>query len=89
MSKWFKLTERFIQRASGLDLMLIKLCMYSAGIMMGAALPKRIKKPVVFGAMGMFVVTYLPLAIKMIKIAHDEMHSGKEKICELIEEASN
>lgn len=72
MLKWTRLSECFIDQCRVRELVMLKLCLYCAGIMMGAALPKQIKKPVVFGAMGLFVATYLPLALKLIKLAREE-----------------
>lgn len=72
MLKWTKLAEGFIRQCRVRELVLLALCLYSAGMMLGTALPKPLKKPIIFGMVGTFVASYLPLALKVIKVARKE-----------------
>lgn len=58
----------YIEKSTWKDLALVKLCLCSLGLMAGAVLPKKAKKPVIFGAMVVFVATYVPLMTKFMRI---------------------
>lgn len=58
----------YVQESDWKDFALVKLCLCSVGLMIGAALPKKAKKPVIFGAMAVFVATYVPLITKFMRI---------------------
>lgn len=66
MRRLFKVADRYAKESSWQDYALLKICLFSAGIMAGAALPARCKKPVVYSAMGAFVATYVPLMLKFM-----------------------
>lgn len=68
MKKLFEYADKYLNYATWKDLALIKLCLFSAGTMIGLALPKKVHKPVVFIIVGVFVATYIPLMTKFIKI---------------------
>ena len=38
------------------------------GILLGAAAPARWKKPLAFGAVGVFIATYIPLMAKFLAV---------------------
>jgi len=50
------------------DLALLKLCLCAMGILLGAAAPARWKKPLAFGAVGVFIATYIPLMAKFLAV---------------------
>ncbi len=60
--------DEFARQSTWKDFALIKLCLCAAGFMLGAAAPKKLKKPLVFGAMAVFIATYLPLMTKFFDI---------------------
>ena len=43
-----------------------RLC--AMGILLGAAAPARWKKPLAFGAVGVFIATYIPLMAKFLAV---------------------
>lgn len=68
MNKLLKCTDRNVKEATWKDFALIKLCMGSAGLLVGMATPKKAKKNMAFGAMIVFIATYVPLMLKFLGI---------------------
>ena len=54
----------FVKRSSPKELALIKLCVCAAGVLLGAAAPKKARGPVVFCSLLAFVGTAIPLVTK-------------------------
>ena len=55
------------------DLALVKLCLCAAGVMLGLAAPKRVRKWAALGAVAVFVATYLPIILKFLPHLEGEM----------------
>lgn len=68
MHKWLSYANEYVRQSDWKDLALIKLCLCSAGVLIGMSLAKRVKKLATFGAMAVFIATYLPLMWKLLKI---------------------
>lgn len=77
MRKLFESADRYLDRSDWKDLTLIKFCLCSMGIVIGASLPEKYRKPAVCGASGVFVLTYVPLMAKYFKTVK-EMTEEKE-----------
>lgn len=60
--------KEFLKQASWSEMVLLKTCVFTAGILFGRALPKKLGRPVVFAAMAVFVATYVPLILKFLEI---------------------
>lgn len=71
MQKLLDCMTKFLKEADWRHMILIKLCVCAAGIMLGMAVPKKLRKYVAFGAIAVFVVTYIPLVLKMLQICPD------------------
>lgn len=54
----------FVKRSSFEELALIKLCVCAAGMLLGAAAPKKAKKPLVFCSLVAFVASAVPLVTR-------------------------
>lgn len=68
MNKLLRCTDQYVKESTWKDLALIKLCLGSAGLLVGMATPKKAKKHMAFGAMIVFVATYVPLMLKFLGI---------------------
>ena len=51
MHKWLSYANEYVRQSDWKDLALIKLCLCSAGVLIGMSLAKRVKKLAAFGAM--------------------------------------
>ncbi|POP31351.1 permease of phosphate ABC transporter [Lactonifactor longoviformis] len=68
MKELFACADQYVQESDWKDLALIKFCLCSIGVMIGLAIPKERKKLPLLLAAAVFVVTYIPLMMKLIKI---------------------
>ena len=69
MKRLFELGNQYVRESDWKDLALVKFCLSAVGIMIGIQIPTKHKKVVVAGALGVFVVTYIPLMTKLFMIA--------------------
>ena len=69
MKQLLNYENQFSKESDWKNLALLKLCFGSMGLMLGIATPKKAKKAVAFGAMGVFIATYVPLMLKLLNIA--------------------
>ena len=68
MKKLFNAANRYIETSDWKIIAVLKFCLISLGMMIGMAIRKKDKKPVFFGALGVFAVTYVPLMVKFYKV---------------------
>ena len=66
MEKLFRVAEEYIKGMKWQDMALLKFCLCALGIVIGISLPKKWKKGVLIGAAVVFIVTYIPLIIKLV-----------------------
>lgn len=66
--KLFEVTNKYCKESNWKTLALIKICVFSIGIIVGVLLPNtfRIVVLIIFGAL--FLISYVPLMIKFRKI---------------------
>ena len=62
----FSAADAYIAKMNWKDLALVKLCLCAAGVMLGLAAPKRVRKWAALGAVAVFVATYLPIMLKFL-----------------------
>lgn len=78
MKKLFVCADQYVKESDWKDLALVKFCLCAVGIMIGLMVPKEKKKYPFIIALTVFVITYIPLMVKFIRIAagyssaHDE-----------------
>ena len=70
--------DRFIEGCSWKDLALVKACLLAMGVMIGSAISARRKKQVLWGAMVLFVATYVPLIVRFLPCLQEEAEAKKE-----------
>ena len=66
MKKLLSAADAYIAKMNWKDLTLVKLCLCAAGVMLGLAAPKRVRKWAALGAVAVFVATYLPIMLKFL-----------------------
>ena len=66
MRKLFSAADAYISKMNWKDLALVKLCLCAAGVMLGLAAPKRVRKWAALGAVAVFVATYIPIMLKFL-----------------------
>lgn len=73
MKKLLSAADAYIAKMNWRDLALVKLCLCAAGVMLGLAAPKRLRKWAALGAVAVFVATYLPIMLKFLPHLEDEL----------------
>lgn len=68
----FDCADRYLQKSTWKDMALLKFCLFSIGILAGMRIGEKDKKRAGTIALGVFLVTYIPLMAKFIRIAADE-----------------
>ncbi len=68
MKKLFYYATAYAKQCSWKDFALIKFCLCAIGIIIGVLLPKTVMKPVLIIAVAVFVITYIPIMVKFIKL---------------------
>lgn len=68
MKELFTCADQYVQESDWKDLALLKFCLCSIGVMIGLCIPKEKKKVPLILAAAVFIITYIPLMIKFIKI---------------------
>ena len=72
MKKLFDYATAYAKQSSWKDFALIKFCLCAIGIIIGVLLPKTVMKPALIIAGMVFVITYIPLMVKFIKLIFRE-----------------
>ena len=66
MKKLLSAADSYIAQMNWKDMALVKLCLCSAGLLLGLAAPRRARKWVALGACLVFVATYIPLMVDFL-----------------------
>lgn len=64
----FAAADRYLRASDWKDIALLKLCLFSIGLMLGMQIKDKDKKVVHIGAAILFVATYVPLMSKFIGV---------------------
>lgn len=68
MKKIFEYANDYAKQSTWKDFALVKFCLCAIGVIIGVLLPKSFQTVALIIAGGIFVITYIPLMIKFIKI---------------------
>lgn len=68
MNRLFEAANRYIKTSDWKIFALLKFCLISLGMMVGILIKREHKKPVFFGALGIFIATYISLTARFYKI---------------------
>ncbi len=78
-------SDKFMKQSNWKTLSLLKTCLLSLGIIIGFAIPKQHKQTTLFVAMGLFIITYIPLMAQMLHmIAKSEEYEEYDEYEECI-----
>ncbi len=69
MKKFFEYADRYIQESDWKVIAALKFCLLSLGICVGLSLPREKKKLIFPIAAAVFIVTWIPLMAKYVKLA--------------------
>ena len=68
MGRLLELGNAFTEKSDWKDLALIKFCLCAIGVLIGLSIPKKTRKFATVIAVFVFLATYIPLMIKVVKI---------------------
>lgn len=68
MEKLLKAANRYIETSDWKTVSVLKFCLISLGLLAGTRIAEKFKKRVFWGALSVFVVTYIPLMVKLLRI---------------------
>lgn len=74
--KLFTYADRYLKQSNWKDMALLKFCLCAMGVLIGLAVPRSRRRQFAFGALVVFVTTYLPL---MGKFAHVVVQARREE----------
>ncbi len=76
MKKFFELGNRYAKESNWTDFALVKFCLFSMGLFVGMTVPEKHKKIVVSGAICIFLLTYIPLMVKVLSIGVETINEN-------------
>ena len=69
MKKLLEFGNRYARQSTWKDFALTKFCLFSMGLGIGALVSERYKSIVIVVSVCVFIATYIPLIIKMLRLA--------------------
>lgn len=72
MKRLIETGQEYIKAMSIRDMALLKICLYSAGILMGLAIPSKCRKKVSIVASILFIVTYILAILPFLKMLQEK-----------------
>lgn len=78
MEKLFRSADKYLEKSDWKDIAVIKFCLCSMGIMIGAALPEKSRKAVILGSAAVFAATYIPLMGKYFGVFKEMLEEDQE-----------
>lgn len=71
MKKLLDFGNRYARQSTWKDFALVKLCLFSMGLVVGALISEPYRKAAIWIAVCVFAATYIPLIVKMIRVARN------------------
>ena len=68
MKRLFASADTFLRESDWRDLALVKFCLFSIGLLAGLQVTERRRQSVRIAALAVFLLTYIPLMIKLLRI---------------------
>lgn len=79
MRKLFESANRYAADSNWQILSLLKICLFSAGILAGLAIPRRRRKGAALAAVLAFAATYIPLMVGFLPYLAEIMPEGRSQ----------
>ena len=67
MKNLFAIANEYLCQSDWKNLALMKCCLLSLGVLIGVLVPSKAKRPVIMATVCVFILTYLPLAVKLFE----------------------
>lgn len=67
MKNLFAIANEYLRQSDWKNLALMKYCLLSLGVLIGVLVPSKAKRPVIMVTVCVFILTYLPLAVKLFE----------------------
>ena len=71
MKKLLAFGDRYAKQSTWKDFALVKLCLFSMGLVVGTLVSEQYKRAVIIVAICVFAAAYIPLIVKMIRVARE------------------
>lgn len=71
MKKILDIAQRYLERSDWKTISVLKLCLFSMGVLCGMQICEKHKKPARYVAGGVFLVTYIPLVLKLVGVIRE------------------
>ena len=68
MKAIFDAADRYIKTSDWKTIAVLKFCLISLGMMIGMFIAPKHRKPVLLGALAVFIATYIPLMVKFFRV---------------------
>lgn len=68
MQYLFDAADHWLKKSDWKDIAVLKFCLLSIGLIAGAQIPKKHKETAQIAALGIFLVTYIPLMAKFFDV---------------------
>ena len=68
MKKLFAAANRYVETSDWKIIAVLKFCLISLGLMAGMQIRPEHRKPVFLGALGTFILTYIPLMARFFRV---------------------
>lgn len=72
MKKLFQAADRYIKTSDWKIFAAVKFCVMALGIIIGMFVREKDRKPVLCGAISVFLLTYIPLMARMARLLRQE-----------------
>lgn len=79
MRKLFECADRYAANSRWQDFALVKICLFSAGALVGMAVPTGRKKAPVLLAMLGFILTYIPMVLGFLPYLDEMVPTGRSQ----------
>ena len=67
MKNLFAIANEYLRQSDWKNLALMKCGLLSLGVLIGVLVPSKAKRPVIMATVCVFILTYLPLAVKLFE----------------------
>ena len=71
MKKILDIAQRYLERSDWKTISVLKLCLFSLGVLCGMQICEKHKKTARYVAGGVFLVTYIPLVLKLVGVIRE------------------
>jgi hypothetical protein len=71
MKKILDIAQGYLERSDWKTISVLKVCLFSLGVLCGLQICEKHKKPARYVAGGVFLLTYIPLLVKLFRVMRE------------------